>query len=449
MTFARLAPKRLKVTKSASAGEYSGSSQFSLSQEAPQSPFIKVVSDPTRWTISDIECLPSASCLRGLAYLSNRERLRECEDPFGAQEALLNRCLVLIPEMEVSEVAALAQTLGYYSGSRSEILPHLLNKTFRKICAKIRALPTETLPALIYAHARLQSVLQDDQYLTFILTEISSRLDTLPPLSILPLLSCLRIDKHYEVFKLVFPMLPLEKLTRGASFSSLGRLYFALAPELKKSEKINIILKKRIRQWASRSQVGNIIEAPFWFALGDTLAASTWNLWLETLADTQTNDTFNSVRNIMFLEILKMYVQNTETSVNLSDKARSFLFQQREVCIPDNEKSYEKVFGGDGNLSLPGVLDAPHSSGQKIVRKFIKANKLDFKQCLVGPFVLLQANRSKLISLEVDDVIRDPALAALRKWRREWMEKDKWKIVVLSKKDLKSDLNKIKDVINI
>ena len=86
------------------------------------------------------------------------------------------------------------------------------------------------------------------------------------------------------------------------------------------------------------------------------------------------------------------------------------------------------VFGGGGNLALPGVVEFPNSRAEKSMRCLEKKFPGKFKAESISPFLLLHADREKKICVEISDSSLRPFLIFTRGMRRKFLENLGWRV---------------------
>ena len=358
---------------------------------------------------------------------------------------LVARSTSLVDTLTVDDLVKLSVALSYAlrrqaSPITDESQLALLKALRRRICLQNKHLTADKLCDLIYAQSLLPS---DSKYSLFLQTELCEKLDKVSPERYVPVLSCLS-DAPLEITSLLLQgyLKVMEEKQSGMMLASFGEICCTLSPQHKIiiQEKVNSTLKRKIHFWKKTDRQNNIFQVPVFFCLADLLSVSTINLWLESSSPAILGPGEQSVslRNQLLMKIVGYYFQvNDEVLRQLSPKAREFLDSAVTPEIPTVWESlnFQMIFGGAGNLALPGVVEFPNSRAEKSMRLLEKKFPGQFKAECVSPFLLLHADKEKKICIEISDSSLRGFVNFMRGLRRKFLQDRGWR--VLTVKDAK------------
>ena len=351
---------------------------------------------------------------------------------------LIARSTSLVDTLNVSDLVKLSLAVSYALRRYSNPITDdnqlsLLKALRRRICLQNKHLTADNICDLIYAQSLLPA---EPKFDLFLQTELCAKLDKVSPEKYVPVLSCLS-NAPLEIVNIILQgyLKVLEEKQSGMLLASFGEICCTLNPQQKISiqEKVNSILKRKIHFWKKTDREMNIFQVPVFFCLADLLSVSTINLWLESSSPgiIGPGEQSVSLRNQLLLKIVSYYFQvNDEVLRQLSPKAREFLEIPVDPETPSvwDTLNFQMVFGGGGNLALPGVVEFPNSRAEKSMRCLEKKFPGKFKAESISPFLLLHADREKKICVEISDSSLRPFLIFMRGMRRKFLENLGWRV---------------------
>ena len=356
----------------------------------------------------------------------------------------------MLPTLEHQQLVMLSLSLSYSYKTSPIDLDALIKSTNRRVCAKIRVISVTDLVSLVYAAARQQ--LLDVKYITFLLTEITARVEELPVDSFARLLFalCSHAEKFGDFFTFLLQEFPIQKcpLTELPKF---GAMLMSLEPavKLQMQEECNAVIRRILI--GRKLKHSTILQVPLYFAIGDILKVSTLNLWLECLSERKElfsdagesqdagdrEDAIDPLLRCRAVMTAKLLAVHFEATANvLSSTAQAFLksAEQFPMFIPEDR---DVLFSSQ----LPGVLDFSKTSGYKKLRNAMRLNGLlPFLQpATVGPFYLTRANEKKKFCVLLDDAPGfEPQIVPMRKIRKEFLINQGWDVLSVTMDELQT-----------